>query len=361
MAAPMITVLAALALVAGPTPTSETPDPFLPTIAIAGVLPQDPQDAEAAQKLAQLLADQAQWSGDYKAVMRPAEVKKKLGASFDALGTCANDASCYGAPAKAVDADRMVVGTLAREGISYRLTVTLYDRGLRSVKNVEVESVTLSTDEIAVMLPDPYNKLLEEGATRRGKLSIVTEVLKAKVLLGGEPVGFAPMTIYVAPGPYEIRVERDGYHPFEDEIVVQPGETKTIEAVLPRKPVAPAAAVAKAKPKSAALPPLLSHPGLYTAVAGVAAIAVGVYFGTVAKGIEARAEDRDGVRAITRSEAVEARSAALRANLLVGAGALFAAGGAAWIVVTLPKPPVRPSGPSGPEPTALWLGVGGAF
>jgi tetratricopeptide (TPR) repeat protein len=316
-------------------PSSPEGDPFLPSLAVVGVFASDKDDADAAGKLGALLADMAGWSGHFADVIRPDAAAKSLGNQYAGAVNCGNDASCYGPLHATLGSDRLVVGTLSREGISYQLRIVLYDSGLRSTDSVDVESVSLNTDEIAVLLPDPYNGLLERGAGRRAKLSVAAESSGGRVKLSGIDIGAVPITKYVVAGTYTVRVERPDSEPYEEEVTLQPDDQHVVEAVL-KKSSGAAAAVTKSA--SSGPPAILYHPGLYTAVAGAAAVGVGIYCGVTAKSLEAKgAVGSDGIRGITPVQAAAARIDALLANIFIAAGAAVIVGSGIWIVVSPSK------------------------
>jgi hypothetical protein len=100
-------------------------------------------------------------------------------------------------------------------------------------------------------------------------------------------------------------------------------------------------------------PSVFKHPGLYLAIAGVAASAIGVYFGAQAKAVERRALDADGDGRldITRTDALTAQRHALLSNALVGSGIGAALLGTTWVLVL----PVRTAN------VTAGLAVGGTF
>lgn len=354
---------AAALLVAAPKPIKPVsePDPTLPSLAVVGVSSQLRDDLEAAAKLAGLLADMAEWNGEFGTTKRPADAKKALGSGVDDSLKCGMDAGCYVPFARKLDADRLVAGALTRDGASYLLRVVVYDRGMRSTDSIELESITLNPDELAILLPDQYNPLLERVATRRAKLTVVTEIIGAKVTLSGDAVGTAPVTRYLPAGSYTVRVDAGGHAPFEDEVVLKPAEVRTLEAVLTRTGRAPVKAVAAAAagPRE---PTVFSHPGLYTAAAGVIAVAIGVGFGVAAKSVEGRAADQngDGIRDVTRTDALAARGNAMIANVLAGAGAAVAIGAGVWIYLA-PPGLTDSAGPVKESVAPLAIGVRGSF
>jgi len=84
----------------------------------------------------------------------------------------------------------------------------------------------------------------------RGMLALESSPVGASVLIDGKPAGVTPLPRFqVAPGKRIVRLEKDGFRPWERELEIKAGETRTVSAALqpiearaaplPPKPVAP--------------------------------------------------------------------------------------------------------------------------
>nr|VFK17806.1 MAG: PEGA domain-containing protein [Candidatus Kentron sp. LPFa] len=69
------------------------------------------------------------------------------------------------------------------------------------------------------------------------KLIVLANVQKATVTIDGKDAGSLGSTHTLAAGEYTVRVEKEGYEPFETRITLAAGEKETISARLVRKPV----------------------------------------------------------------------------------------------------------------------------
>jgi hypothetical protein len=66
------------------------------------------------------------------------------------------------------------------------------------------------------------------GEDRRTPITITTTPAGAVVLVDGAPVGEAPVTVPLAPGPHRLRATLSGYYPApETKIVVERGVAAT--------------------------------------------------------------------------------------------------------------------------------------
>lgn len=89
----------------------------------------------------------------------------------------------------------------------------------------------LSFAEAGADSPFPPRRIAQQGG---GVLKVHANVPGARVLIDGEEVGNAPNFRLLPPGRYRVRIERDGYEPYDEEIVIEPGKSVTIRAKLAR-------------------------------------------------------------------------------------------------------------------------------
>ena len=67
-----------------------------------------------------------------------------------------------------------------------------------------------------------------------GILKINANVVGAEIRIDHEPVGETPLTRYMPPGHYSVRVAADGYNPFVQRVTVYPGRRTDLGATLIR-------------------------------------------------------------------------------------------------------------------------------
>ncbi len=75
---------------------------------------------------------------------------------------------------------------------------------------------------------------LEEARQHTFALSIVTNVSGAEILLDGNSLGQTPVDfdLYIDPGEHRLRVEREGYEPFEQALFAPAGGQKALDIEL---------------------------------------------------------------------------------------------------------------------------------
>jgi hypothetical protein len=74
----------------------------------------------------------------------------------------------------------------------------------------------------------------EAAAPARGFLFINSRPW-GRVLVDGRPIGNTPVVrVPIAPGTHELRVERDGFYPFETIITVEPGANVRVTEIVLR-------------------------------------------------------------------------------------------------------------------------------
>lgn len=82
-------------------------------------------------------------------------------------------------------------------------------------------------------VPEPEPEPPPPPAPTTGSLGVSSDVEGASVFVDGEAVGEAPHRASgLKPGDYRIRVEKEGYEPFEKDIRIVAGERASVRAVL---------------------------------------------------------------------------------------------------------------------------------
>jgi len=89
--------------------------------------------------------------------------------------------------------------------------------------------------------PDEAVTVRVELEARPAGLRVVVEPAGARVFLDGKEIP-AGETAELPPGDHKVRVEREGYEPWETAVHLLPGRTRTLEVRLRKKPELPPAA-----------------------------------------------------------------------------------------------------------------------
>jgi len=200
---------------------------------------------------------------------------------------------------------------------------------------------------------------------------VVCSVAAASVDVPFRALGTGTVEKQVPAGTYRVRVSAADYLPFDAEVTVESKAKAELTATLnPKPPPAttkiefePIPAPEVAKPASGSKP-FYARPGLYLAIVGAAAAAVGLGFGISASNVGKKAQDPDGDRIydVTRAELIRAQSDAKLGNILMAAGGAVALGGVLWFALEPAQGPAKSKEP-GSEPTVVGmiLHVGGEF
>ncbi len=363
----------------------EIPAEFRPSIAVIGVssgeaAPDGVTDTRARIMEAELLKAVA-GNAAFGRVMNPTEVARELGAGAAAARKCI-DFACLDAIAKQLKVERLIKGTVSKSGPASLLTVHGFDGVLPEVESAQTESAertekaqiggfagiqgksqTQKDKDFARKATPVFFEVLEKIKTSNGKITVDSAEASSITLLNGVELGIGAFEKIVPRGSYEVKVSAAGYNTYETKIVVQPQQVAAVKVTLVAKELLNQPVVVAQVQKGT---PVFERPGLYIAIAGLAAVGVGAYFGVSAKGVEARAKpDANGIVPISRSAAKGAKTNALIANVLVGAGAAVAVGGGLWFILTPgverskkkeEAPPVDTGGGFG-----LMVGYGGSF
>lgn len=145
-------------------------------------------------------------------VLEPSRVEAVLGREGTrALVRCGDDAKCLAERARKLGVDRVVGGSLRRQGESYRVALVQADArtGERlggMEREIPVASRRLQKD-VAASAP----ALLAGDEDATGVLRVVTDVPGATVTIDEEPAGTTPVARVVKPGRHKVRVSGEGF------------------------------------------------------------------------------------------------------------------------------------------------------
>ncbi len=161
----------------------------------------------AADAFAQAAAKVSGWS-----VLDPAKVEAALGRDGTlALVRCGDDARCLAERARKLEVDRVVGGSLRRQGETYRVALVHADAktGERlggMEREIPIASRRLQKDVAAAAGP-----LLAGEKDATGVLRVVTDAPGAIVTIDDEDAGTTPVARVVKPGRHKVKVARAGY------------------------------------------------------------------------------------------------------------------------------------------------------
>jgi hypothetical protein len=322
----------------------KVPDELKPSIAVLSVLPGDGDEVSLgrARQLETELNKHLVQVDSFKTVIEPAVTARMLGASAEASKKCL-DYACFDAAAKALKVDRAVRVTVTRAGVGSIVTVYGFDPGFNEVLKLDQDSGEKAEKaflgmtgksqaqkdrdflkKVSPFVKDAVSKL----ATANGKITVDNVDSNIAVLVDNVEAGTGSFEVVVPRGSHTVKVNADGYLPFEKSVTVEELKTVGVQISLVAKEIA----VTKA-PMGPQGTSFFARPGLYIALAGAIAAGVGVAFGQSAAAVN-RTLATGGVVALTRSQAKAGVTQALLANILVSVGAAAMVGGVTWVILT---------------------------
>lgn len=354
---------------------------YRPSLAVISVKAADKEDtspARARQLEAEFLK-QLHQSDLFQTVLEPSTVRAQLGAEFAQAEACV-DYACFDTLAKKLKVNRIVRLTVAKHNAGSMVEMYGFDPGFNEVLHVGQESAEkaektflgvagksqASKDKEFIKKMSTFlTQVQKRLSTPNGKLVVDNADPGAFVTIDGAEGGVGNVEFFMQRGSHTVKVTAQGFKPFEKTVTVTPAAEVTVQVTLEAIPLDPIAApVVQQGPSQN----VFTKPGLYVAIIGAAAIATGIAFGQSAQNVKTRLEAGGDPVGVTRTEAKDAPTHALLANVLVGAGAAAVAGGVTWIIVTLPppvptstgvKPTIEPT--ESVTPTGAMLRFGGSF
>lgn len=191
-------LVAALVVAAGPARAAG------PRVAVV-TLEAPPQLVNIARTVSDAFARKAATEG--WEVLGPAEVEAKLGrAGHQALTGCGDDARCLADRGARLGVDRLVGGSLAQRGTSYRVSMVHADaKSGERLGGLERE-VPVAARRLQKDVADAAPALLKGGAEPTGVLRVVTETPGADVTVDDLPAGKTPIAKVVKPGRHKVQV-----------------------------------------------------------------------------------------------------------------------------------------------------------
>jgi PEGA domain len=170
---------------------------------------------------------------DIMRVMELEADKQQLGCDSD---------KCLAEVGAALDAARLVTGSIDKLGDGYMVTLSEIDaKSLVAVGRVQARTSTDENqlvDTVTQLANDLMKKSSLQTATglvvaNAGSLEVSSDPRGAKVLLSGSEMGASPTKIdNLATGTQKLRLVRDDYEPVEVDVPIYPGGTTKVNAEL---------------------------------------------------------------------------------------------------------------------------------
>lgn len=352
--------------------TEAVPAELRPSLAVLEVVAGDGEGVSAgrARQLESELLEALGKLELFQPVLPPAEAKTR---AADVPFSC-GDLDCFKALNAKLKVHRLARLTVQRQGAGSLVTLVAFDPAVPGeLTRVAIDSAERAEKtfmgvagrtqaqrdrdflrKVVPQLRSAFRKL----ATANAKIVIDNRDPAVTVLIDGQPVGTGRVEAVVHRGDHTVSIDGTLYEPFRQPVTVKPLETVNVEVRLVAKPLARPVVTQKDTGV-----PLGARPGLYLAIAGVAAAAVGVGLGVTTQGVQQRIDAGGSPVGVTRAEALSASTNAVLANVLIAGGAALAAGGILWVALT-------PSGQAGstageptdsPGPSGMTLWLGGTF
>lgn len=197
-------LLAALLLAAAGSPLAAGP-----RLAVVA-LDAPPQLANIGKSVSDAFARKAAAEG--WVVVGPAEVEAKLGrAGAQSLASCADDARCLADRGARLGVERIVGGSLAQRGPSYRVAMVHADAKSGARLGGLEREIPVAARRLQKDVADAAPALLKGGEEPTGVLRVVTEKAGADVTVDDVPAGRSPVARVVKQGRHKVQVRMDGY------------------------------------------------------------------------------------------------------------------------------------------------------
>lgn len=359
------------------------PVEFRPTLGVLSVKAADTEEVSASrarQLEAELLKQLGQ--GDlFQTVVEPSSARSQLGAEFAKADAC-TDYACMEAAAKKLKVNRLVRLTVQKHNVGSLVTMYGWDPGFNEVLVVSQESGEKAEKTFLGVAGKSQSQKDREFIKKLAGFVVQVQktlsIPNGKIVIDNDPSGvvtvdgvengMGSVEVIAQRGTRTVKVTSPGYKPFEQTVTVESNKAVEVKVSLVAIPLAEVVVAKRVEePKGG----IFTKPGLYLAIVGAAAVAVGVGFGQGAQGVRTKLEAGGDPVGVTRAEAKAAPTSALLANILVGAGAAAVVGGVTWIVLT-PTPgapaaaPVPKTGTgepieTNPTPTGAMINFGGSF
>lgn len=178
-------------------------------------------------------------------VIGPEDLRRALEWEASRQEAGCDDSKCMAEVGSALDASRIVSGTLDALGDGYLLTLAEIDakslepvaRAQQEVKKNEAELVKATKALTEQLMAKALTRQADvaaatfSGAT--GSIDFVTDPRGAAILVGGQSIGTSPTKVEnVAPGRHTVRLTRDDYEAVDVEVPVIAGGTTKVDVQM---------------------------------------------------------------------------------------------------------------------------------
>jgi hypothetical protein len=187
-----------------------------------------------ARALTTVLAAQIGAEPGLKAVA-PSELKALLSHQADASLLGCDSVNCLANVAKMVDAKLIATGTVDFVEGAYLLSLSLIEPAGPSVVSRQEAVWRGSADDLLGLVRPLVQRMVDpHGQAHIGSLEVVA-VDGARVVVDGKEVGVAPLSAALTSlptGAHSVRVESEGFLPYQNDIVVARNETTVARVTL---------------------------------------------------------------------------------------------------------------------------------
>ena len=196
-----------------------------PTIAILGVMPDDPSIAKQGTTLDDTLRTLANSKAS------PYRVKGSSKQIADAVRTAecsTHETTCAAKLADAIGTDFSLAGKLEKRSTSVELTLFVVDSAKRQISRQSRHKVAGDSD-MKKLAKAAFEKI--SGATGASELVIVANAKRGKVIIDGEvraELFEARATVSLPHGRHKLRIEAPGHKAYEDIVVIDAPTTMNI-------------------------------------------------------------------------------------------------------------------------------------
>jgi formylglycine-generating enzyme required for sulfatase activity len=105
-------------------------------------------------------------------------------------------------------------------------------RAAQVIGVVMTEANGIATIKSAVNIRNYLEGVIPEAMSAPAKLTVRSNVTDDSVFIDGERLGATRLDLNLPPGTHRIRVEKDGYEPFETQVTLRSGESQTVRAEI---------------------------------------------------------------------------------------------------------------------------------
>lgn len=233
----------ALSVHAEPAAPAKTVDDRTRTV-VLGVVPRRGVDDK---QLAAALTDVVQgiYSGDTRRiVIGRDDIMRVLDLEAEKQSMGCDSDKCLAEVGQALDASRIVTGSLDKLGDGYMVTMSEIDaKSLEAVARVQ-ERVPIDENKLVDAVTRLAGDLLQKsgalatgsnvrGFASAGSLEIESDPRGAKIVLAGTELGQTPTKIdNLATGTQKLRLIRDDYEPVEVDVPIYSGGTTKVSAEM---------------------------------------------------------------------------------------------------------------------------------